>query len=68
MELLIPIVTAVLVILGGVCMFISIENDKRLRRGLSRNPKVDIQGQHVQANTMYESSYRVSVPYTISRR
>ncbi|SCW36222.1 hypothetical protein SAMN04487970_100476 [Paenibacillus tianmuensis] len=31
MDLLLPIITAVLVILGSVCLFISIENDRRVR-------------------------------------
>ncbi|MFB6362937.1 hypothetical protein ACFCP7_02605 [Paenibacillus elgii] len=31
MELLLPITTVVLVILGSVCLFISIENDRRVR-------------------------------------
>ncbi|MFB0845389.1 hypothetical protein [Paenibacillus oleatilyticus] len=37
MDLLLPITTVVLVILGSVCLFISIENDRRVREFNSKS-------------------------------
>lgn len=38
MDLLLPITTVILVMLGSVCLFISIENDRRVREFNSKSP------------------------------
>lgn len=60
MDLLLPVATMVLVVLGGICMAISIRNDLRLRLRSVHSQDAAV-APRTRTSTIYEPSYSVTV-------